>query len=241
MEAVATAPSRSGAKPARKYLRLLLIYLAPVLLAVLAVVIYIFSAYSVLPRLRISPGYGLVNQEGQTVTSEDMRGNIVLYSFAYTNCAEECDPILSLVSDVQSQLQGAIKPEDEDLSIEFVTITLDAVRDTPSVLMEFANARDIDLANWSFLGGDELMLKSVIGGGFEVYYQASANERVDFDPAFFLVDEHGLIRSEYRSRLPDSDRVVADIESLLDESRSGGLGGLVYGAAHKLNFSCNLQ
>ena len=54
-----------------------------------AVAFALFEPIQVLPRIRISPGYVLVNQDAETITSEDARGDIVLYNFTYSECGED--------------------------------------------------------------------------------------------------------------------------------------------------------
>ena len=44
----------------------------------------IFEPIQVLPRIRLAPGFAMTDQAGDRLTSEDLRGEIVLYSFAYT-------------------------------------------------------------------------------------------------------------------------------------------------------------
>ena len=46
----------------------------------------IFQPIKVLPRMQLSPAFSLVDQDSARLTSEDLRGHFVLYTFAYTNC-----------------------------------------------------------------------------------------------------------------------------------------------------------
>ena len=79
------------------------------------------------------------------------------------------------------------------------------------------------------------MLKNVIGGGFEVYYEALDDGTFRHDLAFVLVDGLGIVRSSYRVGVPDVDRVLGDIRLILQEARAAtGLSRLAYEAAHLL-------
>ena len=46
--------------------------------------------FQVLPRIGVSPGFALIDQSGRRLISEDLRGHIVVYNFADTDCAAPC-------------------------------------------------------------------------------------------------------------------------------------------------------
>lgn len=46
----------------------------------------IFQPIQVLPRMQLSPAFSLTDQSNERLTSEDLRGEFVLYTFTYTNC-----------------------------------------------------------------------------------------------------------------------------------------------------------
>ncbi|MFZ1400238.1 MAG: hypothetical protein WAS33_25265, partial [Candidatus Promineifilaceae bacterium] len=80
-------------------------------------------------------------------------------------------------------------------------------------------------------------LKSVIGGGFGVFYDVREDGRFKLDPAFFLVDGSGVIRAEYRTEEPDIDIIMRDFGLLAAEvDHSEGIYRFAYEAAHL--FSC---
>ncbi len=47
----------------------------------------VFEPVQVLPRIRIAPGFSLVDQSGAGYTSEDGRGNVTLYTFLPVACS----------------------------------------------------------------------------------------------------------------------------------------------------------
>ena len=59
-------------------------YVVPVLVAGGLVAFFSLRAYGVLPRLGVAPGYALTASTGETTSSEDMRGKIVVYTFGST-------------------------------------------------------------------------------------------------------------------------------------------------------------
>jgi protein SCO1/2 len=58
----------------------------PVVLGVAVLAFTIFQPIRVLPRLALAPGYLLVDQDGVRLTSEGVRGKLVVYTIGYTGC-----------------------------------------------------------------------------------------------------------------------------------------------------------
>lgn len=211
------------------------------LLPVAAILAFaIFQPILVLPRMGLGPGFGLIDQNGNRLTNEDLRGHVVLYNFTYTNCASPCPQTTALMAELHTQV-GALKTY--DIPIDLVTISFDPVRDTPQQLQTFAaqfmNETEFGpdqtnaLVPWHFVTGEPLPLKYIIGGGFGSYYQANDDGSFTFDQTFVLVDGAGIIRAKYRNAPPSLAILQRDIELVTKEAKeSTGATRLAYEAAH---------
>lgn len=193
----------------------------------------VFQPVQVLPRIRLAPGYLAIDQDGERLTNEDVRGQFVLYNFTYTNCGPSCEAMNQTMREVQEQLDTV---ELGDIDVSLVTISFDPERDTPDVLNAYAQSAGADPEIWRFVTlADPAMLKFVIGGGFETYYEANGDGRFNFDPAFVLVDGWGVIRGEYRyqTMTSDSERILRHMGVLAEEViNSQGANSVAYEAAH---------
>ena len=93
-----------------------------------------------------------------------------------------------------------------------------------------------DSNQWKFATTREQdLLKHIIGGGFEAYYDKNENGSFEMSPKFVLVDGWGIIRGEYRYQTltPDTDRILRHIYVLAEEvQNSQGAATLAYEAAH---------
>jgi protein SCO1/2 len=214
----------------------LLLYGLYGLIAVLvlgAIAFKVFQPVQVVPRIRVAPGFSLVDQDGQRLTNEDFRGRFVLYNFGYTRCPAPCANLNQTMFNIQSRLDEA---ELGDIPITFVTISFDPQYDSPEVLKAYAETQGAETTQWKFATTpDEALLKHIIGGGFEAYYQQEDDGSYDFDPKFVLVDGWGIIRGEYRYQTltPDTDRILRHMRVLAEEVRnSEGSATLAYEAAH---------
>ena len=193
----------------------------------------IFQPIQVLPRIRIAPAFQLTDQDNETLISEDLRGQFTIYSFSYTNCPAPCYDINKTIQEVQSRLNEVPL---EGIPVEFVTITIDPERDTPDVLKAYAKSTNANLDIWTFATtSNQSLLKTIVGTGFETYYEKKENGSFAFDPGFVLVDGWGIIRAEYRyaTEVSNADRILRHLGVLAEEVRnSKGTTKLAYEAAH---------
>ncbi|MCP4417870.1 MAG: SCO family protein [Chloroflexi bacterium] len=187
----------------------------------------------VLPRITLAPGFYLTDQTGETFTSEALRGEITLYNFTYTQCEAPCIQTSSVMADVQTRLAEV----PSSVPLKLVTFSIDPEQDDVAQLQAFAAEMGVDSDVWRLATGGAAQLKSVIGGGFGVYYTAQENGRFKLNPAFFLVDGSGVMRAEYRTESPDIDIILRDMGLLAAEvDNSEGIYKYAYEAAHL--FSC---
>ncbi len=189
----------------------------------------ILQPIKVLPRIGLGPGIVLVDQDGKSLTSDTLRGKIVLYSFGYSRCEAPCRGAQTVLQEVQRQL----KAEGMTVPVQLVTISFDTVHDGPPVLRGMATAAGADPTLWAFATGEANRLKYAIGGGFEVYYGPNDAGGFDYDPAMMLVDGWGILRAEYRTPTPKLETVLRDVRLLMEEAEnSEGVARYAYEAAH---------
>lgn len=201
------------------------------MLVVAVMAFAIFEPIQVLPRIRLSPGFALVDQSGTALTSDGARGEVVLYGFAYGDCGEACESSLSTMDEVARRVP--VETDLGDVPFRVVTISLDPARDADRLgaLAERAGA-DGEIWRWATATSDEL--RRVVGNGFKVPYEQSGDE-IRFDPRFVLVDGWGVVRGEYRysTLADDADKLVRHVGILGEELRnSSGVASVAYEAAH---------
>lgn len=203
------------------------------LIVVSAFAFKILQPIQVLPRMQLSPAFSLTDQSNERLTSEDLRGRFVLYTFTYTHCPAPCYNINDTMQEVQSRLNEVIL---DGIEVAFVTISIDPDRDTPEVLNAYAQSINADLTQWQFgTTTNKALLKTIIGSGFETYYEDKGKGNFAFDPSFVLVDGWGIVRAEYRyqTEVSRADRILRHLGVLAEEVRnSTGSAKLAYEAAH---------
>lgn len=222
------AEKNKAEKPALK-----LVWIFYVILGVFLVSVIAFATLRpilVLPRITLAPGYSLTDQDGNRLTNEDMRGTITLYNITHSTCEPPCPQTSETMKEIQDRL-----PEIETygIPVELVTISIDPDHDTPEVLQAYAESVGADTDIWHFVTGPLDRLRWVIGGGFGFYFDHKEDGRVVFDPGFMLVDGAGILRAEYRSPTPDTDRILEGMQLITEEvQNSDGANKVAYEAAH---------
>lgn len=106
-----------------------------------------------------APDFTLLDQEGRTVSANRFRGKKVMLNFIFTRC-----PIATMcpaATQKMAALQDAAKKAGVS-DVEFVSVSLDPEYDTPGVLKEYADARGLDLSNWSFLTGPDAAVRHLL-------------------------------------------------------------------------------
>ena len=92
----------------------------------------------------------LVDQDGRSLKFYDevLKDNIVVISFIFTNCQSACPLMTRNLTMIRDMLR-----EDERRSIQFISISIDPLRDTPSAMKEFAQKHEADIDGWLWLTG----------------------------------------------------------------------------------------
>jgi protein SCO1 len=162
------------------------------------------------------PGFSFTERDGRRISLSDLKGNIWVVNFIYTNCPDTC-PIQSAQ---MKRLQEDFKNEKELL---LVSITVDPKRDTPKVLSEYADRFGADPERWFFLTGEKETIYKFAQEGFRLGAVEIPHEKRPesgathtHSPRFVLVDREAQIRGYYVSTDAEAmKRLRRDLNVLL--------------------------
>ncbi len=146
-----------------------------------------------------------------------IKDKITLFAMVYTHCPDICPMTTYNMYLIQNNL-----PDDLKDKVEFVVVSFDPERDTPSVLKKFAEIRDLSFDHWVFLSGDkqntkEVMLKfdikaiatdSSYDKNGELSYNMIHTDRIS------LIDQKGRLRSNYKGSTANINEIIKDIKYL---------------------------
>ena len=134
------------------------------------------------------PGFALFDQDGRVVDAGRFRGRQIMLNFIYTRCpvAAMCPAATLRMMAVQKAARAAGVS-----NLECISITLDPGYDTPGVLKDYAAARGIDTAGFSFLTGPEPAIRDLLTQfGVIAEFQGGLLKHT---LATLLIDEQGRI------------------------------------------------
>jgi protein SCO1/2 len=180
-------------------------------LASVLAVLLIVSGRTAAPIIATASAIGgpfqLTDQNGRTVTEEDLKGHPTLIFFGFTHCPDVCPTTLFEVSEIFRQL-GA-----DAAGARGLFVTVDPERDTPEMLKDYLASFDSHLAGLT--GSREAvdrMLKT-----YRVYAKKVPTEggyTMDHTALVYLMDKQGRFVAPFNlKRRPEE--AAADLRRYL--------------------------
>ena len=189
------------------------------LLATLSIVWNALAAPRVLPRLRVAPGFGLQDPSGRLVSSDSLRGQILVVTFGSAECGADCASRSQLLAKAAAGTETTGR-------MELIWIASEsASREQLAALSERLAAHG---QPWVVLGSSDQRELDLALSGFRVPRRPDGT----VDPIIVVVDPLGIVRAEYRIE-PSPTVLARDLEALEREIReSRGVRRYLYEAAH---------
>ncbi len=155
------------------------------------------------------PDWEFMNQNGDVVSSEEYKGHIYVAEFFFTNCPTICPKMTVNMHSLQEKTK--------DLNVQFLSYTVDPMRDTSATLKTYQQAYGINEKNWNMLTGDQFKIYELGVKGYLVPNQEDALAPGGFlhSEMFMLIDQKGRIRGYYDgTNSQNIDKIVRDIKYL---------------------------
>ena len=168
---------------------------------------------STLADIGPAPAVELVDSAGRPFALASLKGKAVVVGFAYTTCNGSCPMTTSAMDRARRALREAGLWGGR---VEFVTITLDPIRDTPEALASYARAYRADPKAWHFLTGSPAEVARV-HAAWDMWARPLPSGVIDHPSRIFLVDPKGHRREIYDLRSMTAEAVVRDIKDMLAE------------------------
>lgn len=141
-----------------------------------------------------------------------------LLTFFYSRCQTVCPVLISTQRNVQAHAQNNGYSD----AVSFFPITFDPARDTAERLQTYAEEMNVDAddESWQFLRpGSKDRAKTVVQDQFGVAFRRT--EPADMDMYMYthsaltlLVNADGFVERAYRSKSPDQETIISDLETV---------------------------
>ncbi len=124
------------------------------------------------------------DQNGNTLSLEDMKGKVYLTSFFDTECGEACDKTASQLLRIQEQFKNRA-------DIFILSHSLKPAQDSTEKLKAYAEEKLANSKRWFFLNGDERQIAQMAASGGEDFKNIPVHQKL------MLVDDSLRVRNFY--------------------------------------------
>jgi protein SCO1/2 len=156
----------------------------------------------------IGGSFRLTDQNGKTITDQDLKGRPFLVFFGFTHCPEVCPTALFDISEIL----GKLGPDAEKVNALFITV--DPERDTPEKLKEYLSSFNPRLIG---VGGNAEALAAV-AKAYRVYYKKiplkDGDYTMDHTAIVYLMDKNGQFVAPFSLKRRPED-AAADLRRYL--------------------------
>jgi protein SCO1/2 len=157
--------------------------------------------------------FKLLNQNGETITSNNFKGKIYVADFFFTRCTTICPVMTSNMKTVQD----AFLNNDQ---VMFLSHSVTPDIDSVSVLRAYADKKGVIDGKWHITTGDKKHIYELARKSYFAVLEEGDGGLQDFvhTEIFTLVDKDKQIRGNYDGTdKEDIQRLIADIKILLKE------------------------
>jgi protein SCO1/2 len=151
------------------------------------------------------PDVTLLDQHGNRVELDSLKGMPVLVDFVYTSCSQSCP----LLTDKMQAVAKLLGPQ-LGTKVRIVSITIDPQHDGPPQLLQYATAHGANESGWLFLTGTEAQVQSVLGA-YGIKISHGADGAIGHVTAAYLLGPNGHQVRQYEAMEVSAETVVGDI------------------------------
>jgi protein SCO1 len=156
-----------------------------------------------------------VDQDGQALKMTSFKGKVVLFNFIYTQCSSVCPIQTKQLAEIQKSFSAELKRK-----VQFVSVSLDPLNDTPKKLKTYAENMHIDLSHWSFITGRPDDIKR-ISDQLSLYGNPAANQNKaivqpnDHSTHLWAINKDGQLMMQYSGVPIDKVRISNEMKQLV--------------------------
>ncbi len=154
-----------------------------------------------------------INQDGEQVGLEDLKGEVTVVNLIFTNCTTVCSPMTANMARLQ-RMAG-----EDELDARFLSFSVDPEVDSPEVLKEFGENFQADFTTWDFLTGySQTEIEKFGPENFKTIVAKPKNGgEVVHGTSFYLINQDGIIIKSYNGLDVPYEEILEHIKILEDQ------------------------
>ena len=151
----------------------------------------------------------LTDYNGKPFAHNSLKGHPILLNFVFTGCSVSCSMQTSSLSKIRRAL-----PVDVISRIKFVTVSLDSMADTPSVLKQYAIKHDAFDPGWWFLHAEPPALAKLLRQVEGSRADATQKNTATHSGILYLISADGSLIQRYMGFPPNENRLNRELTQL---------------------------
>ncbi|NBF00712.1 redoxin domain-containing protein [Pseudomonas sp. Fl5BN2] len=163
-----------------------------------------------LPQSRTLPAVKMLDQDGQPVVIDELKGKWSLLFFGYTFCPDICPTTLAQLRQIKSEL-----PKEAVDKLQVILVSVDPNRDTPQQLKQYLGYFDKDFKGLTASSVEDLQkLANAVSIPFIPADTSKPNYTVDHSGNLAVIGPDGSQRGFIRAPL-NNQKLVAQLPVML--------------------------
>jgi protein SCO1/2 len=163
------------------------------------------------------PDVVLIDQDGRSFRTSDLRGSPLVLSLIYTHCnlPSMCPMTTARLARVRDLVS-----EEGSSDVRFVLVSFDTERDRPERLKEYAERYKMNLPDVTFATGSPDEIER-LSSSLKTYYRKNTNEVFDHNIVVSVVDRDGVLRDEFYGTSWTVDELAAAVHRVHGDREAG--------------------
>ena len=149
-----------------------------------------------------------LDQDGKERLLSSFSGKKQIISLIYTHCLHTCPTIVSTMQAIEHKLSEAARQH-----VGFILVSLTPSTDTPAVMHEFAQQRQLNLSHWSLLTGTAEDVRS-LAMVLDIKYQNVADNEVNHSNLITVLDQQGRIQFQDLGLLSNASKTAEQLNNM---------------------------
>jgi len=156
----------------------------------------------------------LMDQNGNRIELQSLKGEPVIFDFIYTSCTQECPQLTEKMHEVAARLGTELGSK-----THIVSLSLDPEYDHPAQLREYARMQDANRDGWLFLTGAPPDVDRELAA-FGLRRERMSDGSIDHMSSVYLLGQDGREVRQYNGLEVSAATVVRDLNrEIAEEAR----------------------